>query len=342
MSSTFGSGPQGGRQIYSPNYSTFKKSTLFTVDQLTDTANLEFSRVVGPQRIVFKYLTPALQFPQTWSFSLTGGNGSTTSPNVLYTGAQIENYVVGEPEPTGCTVETLPIPVYKQGVTSRINQFTVIESVTGDNFNFTLKFCPFLSINPTLLLTNPSGTPGSTLQVDVTYNRASSDQRGQLFSKSYSQYATKNFITLFTPVVGVNPLDDNLPHPFYRFNGQQTMIVRIGTTFYFSIEFDFGVLRQGSALMGAGYLGYTDPTWNFKFINSENCTVLETGTVQQSMVKTITFTATTPAPDSRVYEFVFDGNVQLQRQPTIRLASGAAIGNEVVSVIISGLYFMTI
>ncbi len=344
MSSAYAVGPQGGRSLSSPTYQIYKYTRTYTPTTLI---NGEFPRVTGQQRI--SIILTYGGFDYTFCFSISGGTNQQVTnclpmfPNTAPTYDQSINYVPDGKDiaPVGCTVEMHPVPIDKS--VSRINIFNVTESTTGSNYVFQLSVCPFFNIPTIINSIGPALDSDTIITVTVEFFRVNPDLRtnGVFISRMTPSYRTVAFIADIEPVDSVNPLDSGDSVPFVRFNGQQTIIVTNETTgFYFMLDVDYGIVGQGN-----GYLGYLDPSENCKSVyKSVNCTLESVFTSfgdSYSITKTMRLRITTSSADDggHVYEMSFSPYAYTKLSPTIKLVSGNAIGDSIVSVQVNGRYF---
>lgn len=251
---SIGAGPQGGIRFISPSYTTFSKSITYSPVELQTYSPLTFPGVVGQQTTVFSFGS------FTWQFTLVGGTTATTQqlfPNTKNTNYDLsQNYRVNDLLPIGCTLVAQPLTPTKS---SRINQFLLTETVTGANYQFVLAYSPFFPIDPTVQFLSPQII---LLPITITTTNIMVEKNnrplGFRLSSSYPVYKTEIYPTVF----GAGVLDDLLPHPFTRFNGQQVVrITNNATGFQLAFEIDYGINTECS------YVGFTDPTCVTKLIN---------------------------------------------------------------------------
>jgi hypothetical protein len=259
-------------------------------------------------------------------------NGVTANGSPNY--QQSLNYSVDKEIPRGCTVNTLPVPT---NGSTRINIFSVTETVTGSNFNFQIAYCPFFTIDSTVTLVSPQALLGN-LTILTAYYRGVSDigNTGTPVALSVPHYNNRSFVQNFPSNGVTNVLDANTPLTFPRVNGLFAVIVTYGTS-YFSFEVDAGIMRQDQA-----YIGLISPLYNAKLEGiPENCTVqniLLTPGVNNAVEKYVEFQVTDLS--GRNYIFTFDPDPYKQILPTIQLVSGSPpFGAVSVNLRVATLYY---
>lgn len=303
---SIGAGPQGGIRFISPSYSTFSKNITLLAADLNTYAEFEYPGFVGQQTVNMAYGSFA------WQFSLVGGTTQTTQqifPNDSSSNYdQSLSYRVNDILPIGCILTALPLTPTSS---SRINQFTLIETVTGLNLSFNLAYSPYFPINPTIQLISPSV---ALLPITITTSNllVNEDSRPIGYQRAFQfpTFYTQIYPTLFA----AGFLDDLLPHPFTRFNGQQ--IIRITNNlsgFQLAFEIDYGINAVGS------YVGFTDPTCMAKLLNViSGCTVTSPVIPNNySQYNVTTFTVT--GNDGRSYLITIQPNSIEAIAPTITL-----------------------
>lgn len=333
-----GCGPDGGRAKISPTFTSVKTSTAFTAAQVNTGLPLEFSRKQGHHRVYIKYFTnsdPGPGTPFIWSFALSGGTNRVVSS--LNDNRAIDFRIASNDPPRGCSIVRIPAV----GNTTRINQFRVIETVTGNALTFVFAYCPYFGITSTITYTSGPVLSGNGIIVETVAYRLVSEFRatGMDIAFGAPSYSIDQYATNFTSVLGVNPLDAGTPLPFSWVTGQSDVVVQNTTNpgqgFFFSFTVSYGI--QGQA---AGY-PYGGPTTNAELEdNPENATLTSSLVLSPGCITTpIKFTFTTLAPDSRVYAFIFypDGGA-----PTIQLVSGAPLGANNIQVSVYKPCFETV
>ena len=294
---------------------------------------LLFKRVVGQHRIFMSYGS------FTWSFSLRGGTNSTCSqvmPMYPSSGKNTYdpniNYALDQESPRGCIVNVEPIPQN----TTRINVFTVKETLTGSDLEFIFSYSPFTSIDSTVVCKTPIE---GTLNMKIVYHRSTQKNFDIPVSFGAPYYITRDFYKLFESDGFSNPLDANIPLSFKRYNGQQNIVVEnLNTGFYFSFYIDVGVARNALGYIGAT----TDPALNCITMlpSSENCTIEILPTPSPvAAAHQVKLRVSTPADYNRVYIFSFLPDTYSQSPPTIQLESGDKFVDENIVVHLYARYF---
>jgi hypothetical protein len=345
---SYGNGPQGGKSLYSPSYNVQKYTKIYTDSDLNNQVQLK--RVIGPQRIIFKYTAPAIgDVPQTnsytWSFAIEGGNNRPTPQltQLSFDYNVANNFAVKDDDvpPVGCSVQT----VENTTNTNRINIFDVSETVTSNSLVLRMALCPFTNIPTTIDLISGTMDANSTLEISIVYFRSIPGERNGGWSIGYMSpsYTTIARSTSILSTNGTNPLDDGSLAAFTRFNGQQTIHVTNTTSGYsFLFDVSYGIID-------GGYLGYIDPTANAILASGnrppEGCTVSSvavSGGNTNSIPKMIRLIATTYAADqNRDYIFDIYPSGYKNIPPTISL-SGAPLGGESLEVTVYQRYFNNI
>lgn len=146
-------------------------------------------------------------------------------------------------------------------------------------------------------------------------------------SYSVPRYNRLVATTLFVPVAGANPLDDNAPHLFNRIAGLQYLTVRNEAT-----DFEWKItLNGGSNNNSGGYLGPYDPSSVYYIASPpvpRKCTVTPL-TASPTSNYLNRFQIDTSAPDSRQY--ILEYSPYNLVQPRITLV-GPDIGNATVTM----------
>lgn len=336
--STFQHSTTGWRAYFAPDFHKQTVNATLTAVNLNTHQPQLFTRVTGQHRLYFTYQT------LTWSFSLRGGSNGISdalpvAPISPYGGGgnyeQSQNFSVDFEPPRGCVVQTLPPPT----TGTRVNVFSVTETVTGNGFNFVIGYCPFYAIESTIVLTAPSVLLGNLgLRILSYRGEPGITNTGTPIAFSIPSYSNRNYMQPFPVVAGSNVLDAGTALTFPRYSGRQGIIVTYGT-FYFSFEVDYGIMRQDS-----GYLGVISPLYNAKLVGyPENCTVASiiqdssnTNAVEKFAQYQVTDT------NGRVYLFTFDPDPYKLLQPTIQLVGGPLFGNVPVLLRVAFLYFAAI
>lgn len=325
---SIGAGPQGGIKFISPSYVSYSDSVTLSVVDLNTNILLEFPGVVGQQTTVMNYST------FSWQFTLVGGTTQTTQqlfPNSKPTNYdQSLTYRVNDLSPVGCTLIAQQLTPTKS---SRINKFLLTETVTGNNFQFLLSYSPFFPINPTIQLLAPQ-VVAFPLIITTTNLMVEKNNRplGYQLTTHYPVFTTQTFPTFFNAGV----LDDLLPHPYMRFNGQQTVRVTNNLSgFQFAFEIDFGINTQSS------YYNFLDPTCEAKLINILYGCTITTPVIPNnySAYSVVVFTVT--GTDGRSYNFTIQPNPAEAIAPTITLI-GPALGAATLNVDLLTKTFATI
>lgn len=341
--SSFSIGPQGGKAIYSPSYLVNLYSTTYNFSQLQQT--IKFKRVMGPQRIIMTLIDGSFKY--NFSFSITGGtnmmvtNALPMFPNPAKVYNPSINFVLDQEgiPPIGCNVQTEPIPESK--TKSRINIFRITETLSGSSYTFILSLCPFSNIDSTIEIEGPSLPSGSSLVVSSEFFRVNPNLRtdGIPISFMSPSYKTKSYETIIDPVSNVSPINST-DIPFTRFAGQQTILfINYQTGYHFSIEIDYGIIGQGN-----GYLGYVSPTSNGTVVQGSKpvgCQVLNVSTPGQSITSDTKLKIITDVLDGGGREYIIKlyPSAYQNKDPTIKLLSGATIGNETLGIQVYGRYF---
>jgi hypothetical protein len=350
MSGYGGSGPQGGKSLLLPEYTIQSYNSQITAASLNTNLPIEFPRVTGHQEIILQFM-PAVPGPviPTCSFFIKGGSNTeqTTGlpmfPNTQKVYNQTITYMPAESSKS-CILETLPQPKN----TTRINVFRLTELVTGNGYIFEIAFSPFTRLRPTI--TFVAGQPPfiqDRISLTNFFYRGNSNMTASGIPISFGapNYYNRVFNTNLISSGGVNPLDNNLRHPFKRVNGIQDITVKISSTgFTFSFPIDYGIITQAN-----GYIGFVSPTTRAKIprvagsgAKVQNCILEEIGTQLPVNGRSVFSISTPTDPDgARVYEFIFDPNPN-QVEPTIRLLSGPLLGASNVNINITTRYFSSV
>lgn len=405
MSRYGGPGTQGGASLENPQYESYVINKTLISNTLASGAALEFPRVTGHQKIVLKFGTA--DSSPTCAFNIMGGSNKSQSdgipmfpnPRAVYNPSI--NFVPAE-APLGCYLAVQPVS--KTSKSTRINVFTVIENVTGNNWYFNIAMSPFadvpnlisfplsgsfvgyislvggtygapgnkltvlsvaqgtyllpgqvisgVGITPgTTILSGPTGagpgiytvsggpqlaggsaagetitttqqgTPPDTI-LSIYYYRGVPYMREAGIPVAFTapQYWERNYITNFTSVAGVNPLDALAPLPFSRFPGQQDIVLTLSSGFYFQFSIDYGILGQAG-----GYVGLIAPNANAILcgLPPQNCIVTPVSPGFTQTQQALTFLVEdTNAPNVRTYAFTFYPNPNIPSKPTVTLVGG--------------------
>lgn len=325
---SIGAGPQGGIKFISPSYVSYSDSVTLSPVQLQTYLPLEFPGVVGQQTTVFNFGS------FMWQYTLVGGTTQTTQqlfPNAKTTNYdQSQTYRVNDLSPVNCTLVAQPLTPTKS---SRINQFLLTETVTGANYQFILSYSPFFPINPTVQFLSPQII---LLPITITTTNLLVEKNnrplGYQLTTHYPVFTTQTFPTFFNAGV----LDDLLPHPYMRFNGQQ--VIRVTNNFsgfQFAFEIDFGINTQSS------YYNFLDPTCEAKLIHTLYGCTITTPVIPNnySAYSVVVFTVT--GTDGRSYNFTIQPNPAEAIAPTITLI-GPALGAATLNVDLLTKTFATI
>lgn len=137
----------------------------------------------------------------------------------------------------------------------------------------------------------------------------------------YPVYREYEATTIFSPVAGANPLDNNLPHQFNRIIGQQQLFVNnTSTGFVWSIS-----LIGGSNVLSNGYIGSFDPSANY-YLTKNPFNAQVTGIPTLPLDTRINrFQVNTAAPDNKSYILSYSPYPNVN--PTIELVAPSTIGN---------------
>ena len=295
--------------------------------------------MTGHHRIIVKYNGVA------WSFALAGGSNrilSTYAPIAANGSTKLNEdlrYTVmaNDLPPLGCTVEV--IPTDPMTTSTRIDQFRVTDTVTGNSRVLIFSLAPFVGIPSTV--ESPTGelAYGTDVEIDLVYYRLPDVFRclGYGISFGAPEYSILDYSTAFTSDGMTNPLDDNLTHEFTRVSGQQTIAVKNDDSgFYFSIDVDYGIMGQG-----LGYPGYIGPQRNATDVGDPvNCVIdsIE-GLWGKSLDQAVKYSITTSAPDSKSYAFIF---YPVATNPTIQLLAPGSLADESVTLHVYSRVFATI
>jgi hypothetical protein len=316
---SIGAGPQGGIRFISPSYTTFSKNITLLAADLNTYAEFEYPGFIGQQTINMIYGNIF-----AWQFSLVGGTTQTTQqifPNDSNSNYdQSLTYRINDVLPIGCILTAQPLVF---GTSSRINKFILTETVTGLNLSFILAYSPYFPINPTIQLISPN-IAFLPLTITTSNLLVNQDNRPIGFQRAFQfpTFYTQIYYTLFADGV----LDDLLPHPFTRFNGQQ--IIRITnnlTGFQLAFEIDYGINAVGA------YIGLTDPNCMAKLINTiSGCNVtMPVIPNNYSQYNVVTFTVN--GNDGRSYLITIQPNPIEAIVPTITLI-GPLLGAATLNV----------
>lgn len=328
-----GTGPQGGSTLMAARYETFVYDLILTSVNLNTHAPIQIYKVSGPQMIVMTYLNGASPQP-SWTFHMRGGNTSSCYqvlpmfPDQQGTYASTNNYVEDDNPPLGCTISAQPIPPG----TSRINVFNVTENMTGLGLQFQFAWSPFAPIPPIITLL-PIVPTAFNINLKMVFYRTTPDLRNQSIPVSFGapDYLLNTFDNPFiAPIPGDNPLNDNLPHTFRRYNGEQTIsLTDMSTGYFFSFQIDYGIIEDG-----CGYIGVISPTGNAAQPSSQlppqNCTVSNTGALGNGAQKAMEYTVV--SGDGRTYIFTFYPFPYTQQPPTVQLIAGPPFAGNVMLV----------
>jgi hypothetical protein len=324
----FSSGPEGGYAVSSPAFETIVYPYTFSAATMNSNVPQPIKRVNGQHRIIMRYTNGGILY--SWSFGISGGTNRITSEWAKPRGVASNNNFItsfGDP-PRGCTVVVvLPQPTN----TTLVNVFQVTETVTGLGLIFVFAYCPTMGISSTVVYPSGQAPLTSNVIVDLLSYRLPDTFRTPAMYISFQapEYYVHPYITNFTSSGGVNPLDDNLPHPFSNISGQQTIVVSIGN-FYFSFEIDAKIAACN------GYIGYVNNTmlnseWDYTAENATIDSIIYLGN-PLSIVNPVQYTLTSIAPDSNTYIFVIYPD---SRPPTIQLQAPGVQGANNVTVTVN-------
>lgn len=153
-------------------------------------------------------------------------------------------------------------------------------------------------------------------------------------------YWERSYITNFTSVANVNPLDVPIPLPFSRYPGQQDIVLTLSNGFYLQFSIDYGILGQAG-----GYIGLVGPNANPELCDPppQNCIVTPVAPVTPMTQEPLTFLVEdTNVPNVRTYAFTFYPNPNIPNKPTITLVGGPDLGALSLELKINVRHFKTI
>ena len=178
------------------------------------------------------------------------------------------------------------------------------------------------SIAGETIVTSQSGVPPDTT-ISIYYYRGVPYMREAGIPVAFTNpdYWERTYVTNFTSVANVNPLDALTPLPFSRYPGQQDIVLTLSDGFYFQFSIDYGILGQAG-----GYIGLVAPNANAILCNPppQNCIVTSVtpGTTMTQQSSLTFLVEDTNAPNNRTYAFTFYPNPNIPNKPTITLVGG--------------------
>ena len=327
MATYGGPGVQGGTSLQNPKYDTYVTTTVLTSIVLGSGVPQPFPRITGHQKIVLQFSNAPI--PITCSFSVTGGsnssqqNGVPMFPNPKFVYNPSINFVPTENQ-LGCSVAFSQAP--KTSKSTRVNLFSVTETVTGNNWQFNIAMSPFANVPNLITFPLPQAIPLTGTVTIVVYSYRGIPymrETGIPVAFNAPEYSEREFVTTFPG--GPNPLDiPGVTLPFYRFGGQQD-IVFIIPGFFFQFSIDYGILGQAG-----GYIGLVGPNANPILSNPppQNCIVTPVSVPGSQMTQQpFSFLVEdTNTGNERTYAFTFYPNPTIGQKPTISLVGGPDLG----------------
>ncbi len=323
-----------------PNTNTTRINVFTVVDQVT-TPNLFF-------RIA---LSPFCSVPSTLTFPLTGSfvgyisllTGTYALPGVILT---VLSVTPGTAILPGQVISGAGVALG----TTIVNQLT---GGFGGIGTYTVNIAQLSggSLAGELMTVTQPGPILTDISLRINYYRGEPYMREMGIPVAFGAptYIEKNYPTVFLSVAGVNPLDNNTALPFYRYNGQQDIVVtNLTTGFYFAFSIDYAIIGQNG-----GSLGLSAPNGNPKLVGpaatTENCTITSDlpPPFGQSTIQALMFAvvAANDPEGARTYIFTFDPFlpvVSTPPPPLIQLVGGPDFGADNVEVRVVVRQFRTV